>query len=248
MIKKALLLVAALMLASCVVSMAPMEPQAPYGLSYEPPLAVVPGTYIYAAPDTPGLFFYQGFWYRHYGDRWYMATRYDSDRWSYMRDTDVPRGIYYLPPDYRNRLQDRDRIRTDDVQHNWRQWEQDRRWDREPVQQDKGRPAPNVQQDKGRPLPVSPATGVQQDRSTPHDTGRPAPSVQQDKGRPAQGVPAIGGQQDKGVQDKDKGKAKVIENNKGQQQDKDKNKVKEKDKEKDKPKTPETVPAGQPRQ
>ncbi len=154
MLKKVLILLAALMLGSCVVPMAPMapmEPQAPYGLSYAPPLAVVPGTYIYAAPDTPGLFFYQGYWYRHYGDRWYMATRYDSDRWSYMRDNDVPQGIYYLPQDYRSRLGDRDRIRTDDVQHNWRQWEQERRWGREKWWRDQrdmgGAPAPGYQQE-----------------------------------------------------------------------------------------------------
>ena len=110
----------------------PLPP--PIILPIPPPLVVIPGTYVYAAPDPAllGLFFFDGFWYRQYENRWYRSPRYDAGRWMYMRDRDVPMGMRHIPPDYHDRIQGREHLRYDDVNRNWRGWRDNHRWERDP--------------------------------------------------------------------------------------------------------------------
>src|SRR5512147_2093782 len=48
-------------------------------LAAPPALAVVPGTYVYVAPDVnANLVFYQDNWYRPHGGSWYVSLSYNG--------------------------------------------------------------------------------------------------------------------------------------------------------------------------
>jgi hypothetical protein len=93
-----------------------------------PPVAVIPGTYVYFAPEVEAdLFFYHGYWYRpHHG---YRARGYNGP-WNNIEGARVPRAMRHLPPDYRHTAQRHERIRYVDVKKNWKTWEEKKHWDR----------------------------------------------------------------------------------------------------------------------
>jgi hypothetical protein len=97
-----------------------------------PDVVVVPSgeSYVYMVPDTPGVYFYGGYWYRFYGDRWYRSDAYNG-RWAYVRTSRIPRVIIYDPPDYYRRLpRGYERIHYGDLNRDWRRWDRDRHWNR----------------------------------------------------------------------------------------------------------------------
>jgi hypothetical protein len=99
----------------------------------EPPdVVVVPsGTaYVYMVPDTPGLYFYNDYWYRFHGDRWYRSSIY-SGPWVYIETHRVPRFIVDVPPDYYGHLPSGyHRIHYGDLHRHWRTWDKRRHWNR----------------------------------------------------------------------------------------------------------------------
>jgi hypothetical protein len=101
-------------------------------------VVVIPETYVYAVPDVDeDIFFYNGWWWRPWEGRWYRSRHYDSG-WAYYRG----RPSFYgrIPPGWRNNYRDHrwgghpwnyQRIPHEQVQQNWRSWEQNRHWEKQ---------------------------------------------------------------------------------------------------------------------
>lgn len=109
------------------VALPPLEFAAP------PDVVVVPSgtSYVYMVPETPGIYFYGGYWYRTYGDRWYRSNIY-SGPWAYIRTSRIPRFIIDVPPDYYRHLPpEYHRIHYGDLHRDWRRWDRGRYWNRQ---------------------------------------------------------------------------------------------------------------------
>ncbi len=99
-------------------------------ISAPPALVVIPGTYVYYAPDVDAdIVFYHNYWYRPYGGRWYRSASYNGP-WGFVAVNSVPGVLLHLPPDYRHLHGGYERIPYGRVRSNWRTWERARRWDR----------------------------------------------------------------------------------------------------------------------
>lgn len=102
-----------------------------FRFSAPPPLVVIPGTYVYFAPEADlDIVFYHGFWYRPYEGRWYRARGYNGP-WAYLATARVPRVLIELPSDYRHVYAGHRRIAYGEFNRNWRRWERDRYWERD---------------------------------------------------------------------------------------------------------------------
>ena len=98
----------------------------------EPELVVVPSgdTQVYMVPNTVGVYFYGGRWYRHHHGVWFGADAYDAP-WASVELALVPSFVVdispayalYLPPSY-------PRIHYHEFDSNWRTWDRERHWDR----------------------------------------------------------------------------------------------------------------------
>jgi hypothetical protein len=111
---------------ACVVGVAPP----PLEFAAPPDVVVVPygESYVYMVPDTLGVYFYGGYWYRTYRDRWYRCNIY-SGPWAYRETSLIPRVVINVPPDYYRRLPSGyPRIHYDDLNRNWQTWDRDRYW------------------------------------------------------------------------------------------------------------------------
>lgn len=103
-----------------------------------PELIVLPGTYVYVAPDIDDdIYFYSGWWWRPWRGHWYRSRHYDSG-WGYYRN--VPSFYGGIHPgwrhDYREhrwqgRPWDYHRIPHHQVHQNWRSWERGRHWEKQ---------------------------------------------------------------------------------------------------------------------
>ncbi len=101
-----------------------------YRFAAPPPLVVIPGTYVYYAPDADvDILFYNGFWYRPYEDRWYRARGYNGP-WNLIASSIVPGVLLEIQPDFHHRYAGHDRIPYKDFRRNWKRWEKDRYWER----------------------------------------------------------------------------------------------------------------------
>lgn len=105
----------------------------------EPPeVVVLPGTYVYAVPDSNvDIFFYDGWWWRPWEGRWYRSHNYDSGWVYYQR---VPSFYAGIPSgwrnDYRNhrwegRQWNYQRISHQQLQGNWSNWQKSRHWEKQ---------------------------------------------------------------------------------------------------------------------
>jgi hypothetical protein len=141
------LIVTGLILAGCVVTQVPQDygyqPQdyvdGQQDYSYEPPpfdqelppdMVVAPSgnTYVYMAPDYPGVYFYQGGWYRWWNGGWYIAPAWRSG-WSSVRFSAVPQVIVSIPPTYvRQFPSDYRRLSYRDYHSNWKKWDERHYW------------------------------------------------------------------------------------------------------------------------
>ena len=103
-----------------------------------PELVVLPGSYVYVAPDVAeDIFFYNGWWWRPWRGHWYRSRSCNSG-WAYYRN--VPsfyRGIHpgwrddYREHRWQGHPWDHQRIPHQQLQQNWRGWEQNRHWERQ---------------------------------------------------------------------------------------------------------------------
>ncbi len=104
----------------------------PFGFDEPSDLIVVPGTsgYVYMVPDTEGVYFYNGYWFRTYGSRWYRSRGFGGP-WNHIRLSLVPRFIIDIPPDYyRYAPSGYYRVPYRDFHRSWRSWERDKHWNR----------------------------------------------------------------------------------------------------------------------
>jgi hypothetical protein len=108
----------------------------PIAFATPPELIVIPETYVYVVPDVADdIFFYEGWWWRPWGGRWYRSRHYSSG-WVYYGG--VPAFYASVPVtwrnDYRNhrwygRPWNYQRIPQYQVQRNWNQWQRTRHWE-----------------------------------------------------------------------------------------------------------------------
>ena len=118
-----------------------------------PPVVVIPGTYLYAVPDIDvTLLFYQGYWYRPYEGRWFVAFSYNGP-WAFIELSRVPRVLIDHPPTYWRVPPGHHRIPYAEFRAKWGRWEHERHWD-----QDRdwragwhGRPEGRGGEERGRP-------------------------------------------------------------------------------------------------
>ena len=111
-----------------------VPPEAPpYEEFAEPPdvVAVPSGTTtVYMVPNTVGLYFYDGYWWRFNEGYWYRSTIY-SGPWVYVDPVIVPRVVVDVPPEYVYVLPPRyHRIHYHDFHSHWREWDRSRHWHR----------------------------------------------------------------------------------------------------------------------
>jgi hypothetical protein len=96
-----------------------------------PVMAVIPGTYIYFAPDAGiDVLFYEGYWYRPYQGYWFRAGGYDGP-WYRIPRGRVPGAIIGLPPDYRHVYREYPRRSYREFHSNWRTWHRSGYWGRD---------------------------------------------------------------------------------------------------------------------
>ncbi len=104
-----------------------------------PAVVVLPETdNVYVAPDVNvDLFFWNGWWWRPWEGRWYRS-RYYNRGWAYYNR--VPCFYYDVDPRWRDHYRDHnwyghqwnyERIPHGQLQHNWRNWREDRHWQRQ---------------------------------------------------------------------------------------------------------------------
>jgi hypothetical protein len=91
---------------------------------------------VYVVPDVAvDLFFWNGWWWRLWADRWYYSTYYDGP-WAYYNH--IPSFYYDVDPGWRRYYRDHtwhghgwnyERIPPLRLQQNWRSWEHTRHWE-----------------------------------------------------------------------------------------------------------------------
>lgn len=92
-----------------------------------PAVVVIPGTYVYFAPDVEvDIFFYRGHWFRTHKGKWYSSGDYNGP-WIVI--TDVPSVFADLPPGFRDIPPGHQRIPYGQLKKNWKDWEKSRKWD-----------------------------------------------------------------------------------------------------------------------
>lgn len=103
-----------------------------------PDVIVIPDTNdVYVVPDVDvDIFFWNGWWWRPWGGRWYRSHYYDRG-WAYYDrvpsfyfDVDPGWRRYYRDHDWHGHRWNYERIPDRDLQRNWKSWHADRRWER----------------------------------------------------------------------------------------------------------------------
>lgn len=106
--------------------------------SAPPELIVLPGTYVYVAPDVnEDIYFYGGWWWRPWEGHWYRSRNYGSG-WSYYRS--VPTFYREIPSGWRDDYRDHrwqgrpwnhQQLPSRQVQRNWKGWKDNRHWEKQ---------------------------------------------------------------------------------------------------------------------
>jgi hypothetical protein len=97
-----------------------------------PDVVVVPSgnEYVYMAPNTTGIYFYNGFWYRSFEGFWFRSMAYGR-RWGTLSLAAVPQAVMNVPPEYPRYLpHGYERIHYNDLQMKWHDWARNREWNR----------------------------------------------------------------------------------------------------------------------
>jgi hypothetical protein len=131
------LTLAALMLSGCAVGVgtAPVSYTSHYA---SPSLVVIPGTYVYVAPDLGAdIYFHIGYWWRLGDGLWYRSHHYDRG-WNRYRG--IPGFYHQIDPGWRRYYAQRqwhghpwkcERIPAHRVQQEWSRWETTRHWEKQ---------------------------------------------------------------------------------------------------------------------
>jgi hypothetical protein len=107
-----------------------VPPPPPLVIHAPPPVFVIPGTYVYFAPEVDvDIFFYHGYWYRPYRGYWYRSGSYNG-KWVYIAPKKVPPPLLNLPPDFRHVPPGHQHIPYGQLKKNWRTWEKEKYWEK----------------------------------------------------------------------------------------------------------------------
>ena len=104
----------------------------PLTFAGQPDVMVVPsgGSDVYLVPDTPGLYFYGGYWFRFHNDHWFRSTIYNGP-WSPVGASLVPAPVVVIPPDYVLGVPPGyHRIHYGDFHRHWRDWGHNHYWNK----------------------------------------------------------------------------------------------------------------------
>ena len=103
-----------------------------------PEMVVLPETNIYVVPDVDAdIFFWGGWWWRPWEGRWYRSHYYNSG-WGYYQS--VPSFYGGIPSGWRNDYREHrwrghqwnyQRIPQQQVQRNWKGWENSKHWEKQ---------------------------------------------------------------------------------------------------------------------
>ena len=115
----------------------PLPP--PVVFAAPPEVIVVPDAYgVYAVPDIDvDIFFWNGWWWRPWGGRWYRSHYYDRG-WGYYNT--VPYFYYDIDPGWRGYYRDshwhghrwdHERIPYERLHSNWKNWNTNRYWEKQ---------------------------------------------------------------------------------------------------------------------
>jgi hypothetical protein len=107
-----------------------VPPPPPLEFAAPPDVVVVPSGArdVYLVPNTVGLYFYGGYWYRFYRDHWFRASLYNRP-WVIIRESLVPRVVVAIPPDYILGLPPGyHRIHYREFHSHWRDWGRNHHW------------------------------------------------------------------------------------------------------------------------
>ncbi len=118
-----------------------VPPPPPLPFAAPPDVVVVPSeaSDVYLVPNTAGLYFHGGYWYRFHEGRWFRSDIYNGP-WAYVEQPRVPRAVVVIPPDYILGVPPGyHRIHYGDFHGHWRDWSRDRHWHRYDWYRDHGR-------------------------------------------------------------------------------------------------------------
>ncbi len=102
----------------------------PITFATPPDVVVVPSgtTDVYMVPNTVGLYFYGGYWYRFHEGYWFRASLY-SGPWKTIGVSLVPGDVVVIPPDYILSVPPGyHRIHYGDFHSHWRDWGRNHYW------------------------------------------------------------------------------------------------------------------------
>lgn len=118
-------------LSGCVVGTYDVRAPGPPPVIFDSPPYVVhiPSTYVYLVPGLEvDVFFYGGYWYRHYDRYWFRASFYNGP-WAPVRR--VPRRVHRLPRgSHRHIRPGAEHIPYGQLKKHWKRWEKERHWDK----------------------------------------------------------------------------------------------------------------------
>ena len=107
-----------------------VAPPPPLQFAAPPDVVVVPsgGSDVYLVPNTVGLYFHGGYWYRFHRDHWFRASVYNGS-WVTIGAPLVPGVVMAIPPDYILGLPPGyHRIHYGDFHSHWRDWGRNHYW------------------------------------------------------------------------------------------------------------------------
>lgn len=114
----------------------PLPP--PIFFPFSPQLVVIPETDVYVVPDArEDIFFYGGWWWRPWNNRWYRSQHHDRG-WAYYPNP--PSFHRSIPSDWRHNYKNQSwkgyrwqpqRTNHQDIQRNWNVWQKDRHWEKQ---------------------------------------------------------------------------------------------------------------------
>jgi hypothetical protein len=109
-----------------------IPPPPPLVFARPPDVVVVPSgaNDVYMVPNTVGLYFYGGYWYRFHNGYWFRASLY-SGPWRPLTVSLVPRAVVVIPPDYILGMPPGyHRINYAYFHSHWREWGRTHYWNR----------------------------------------------------------------------------------------------------------------------
>jgi len=104
-----------------------------------PQVVVIPDTIdVYVVPDIDvDIYFWNGWWWRPWGGRWYRSRNYDRN-WvyydaapSFYFDIDLGWRDYYRARNWHGHRWEYERIPYDRLQKNWKNWKRNKHWEKQ---------------------------------------------------------------------------------------------------------------------